>query len=55
MGGFGVALDLLGGKCIFASEIEGKLVCSRVGDNQTLLLVSTMWVQWSITHCLVYD
>ena len=23
MGGFGVALDALGGKCIFTSELEG--------------------------------
>jgi hypothetical protein len=39
MGGFGVALDLLGGKCVFASEIEGKLVSSRVGDHQILMSV----------------
>lgn len=24
MGGFGLALDALGGKCIFMSELEGK-------------------------------
>ena len=26
MGGFGVALDALGGKCIFMSELEGNLL-----------------------------
>lgn len=26
MGGFGVALDALGGRCIFMSELEGKVM-----------------------------
>ena len=34
MGGFGVALDALGGKCIFMSELEGTvIICCFISDE----------------------
>ena len=51
MGGFGVALDALGGRCIFMSELEGKYFRNAVALEKLWSQSIIFQVPFSFKKC----